>query len=145
MTIVEKLDAFYEKLTIEEAIIDKTIFLEGKNLDSAMTEQIIFQQTWEDLVAEISTIHNSAESRAEHKFSYAFKQAMNDKHRDLNATECKHIANSDSDYVKYKEIENRAYGYKKRAEGKLNLIESRKYILKDLAALVINGLEKHII
>jgi len=143
--IEDSLDELNEYMQSEMDDIEKNVSIDSKMLDECLKEQLPLQLKWERIVAELSIVYSEAKQIADNSYSEAFKKSGENSYGDIPTTDKKYSAACSKKYQKYKGIENKASGLKKRAESVLKTVESRKYILKDLCAAVINGVEKNII
>jgi hypothetical protein len=121
------------------------IELSGDVLEKAHITQIELQLKYGRLYARVCSLLKESEHESDISYSEAFSAAVGDSYKDVSATEAKHKAQSDKAYYQDKTFENKVYRLKKELESIVDTIESRKYTLKDLTALVLAGAENHII
>ena len=142
MNLSDRLEDFRKSLNDELKETKLLLPLSDKQIKDCLMEQIEIEVIWQDVVADASDLYYEAEHNAETIFSRKFNEANKNAQAILTASELKHEANADVDYSEAKKLQNKAYGLKKRAEGMLKTVETRKYILKDMSALIINGTER---
>jgi len=119
--------------------------ISNKEIKDCLIEQVNLQSEWEDIVSFISSVYHRAEFEAEIIFSEKYNFVNKNANAILTTSELRHEANADIDYCNAKKLQNKAYGLKKRADGMLKTIETRKYVLKDMAGLIINWTEGYIL
>ena len=120
--------------------IEKDIMLQGKTLEPALSEQPNMQRNWVLLGASLAWLYIEASNDADTAFGEAFILAQSDNYKSRNSTEAKWYAERDNDYNKAVRQKNKIFRLKKEVDGILDVIESRKYVLKDLTASIINQL-----
>lgn len=141
----DKIDELKIELEEKKKTIRDDLIVDNKILDKCLAGQINLQIEWEFLSSKISWLYKVSDSLADEAYAVAFKSAMKDRTRMLSSTECKYWANCDADFIKADAIRNEAYGLRKQIEGILRTVVGRAFVLKDLAALVIDGSNKHIV
>ena len=140
---IEKYDkSLHEAILRDEETIQN---LTNKQIDVCIREQIKLQVDWVKIVNHIIHLYAEAVLQTETEFAKSFRTHHTKSSATLNSSEAKYYASTDLDYIQSKRIENIAYGLKKKAEGILETIESRKFALKDLANLIIAGANSYII
>ena len=127
--------AEYDKLSIN---IEGEINLQGKKLEPALTSQPHMQRQWGLLNAKLAGLHEESKNITNTQYGVAFTLAQSNNYKDVNTTEAKWLAEQDTDYNNAKEIELKIYRLRKEVDVMCDVIESRKYILKDLTASIIN-------
>lgn len=139
----------YEELKEEFEVLDtgieEQILLSNKRLDECLINQIPLQRKWERFFSKLLGLYLDAKTETERAYAMAYTEAISDSYKAVSSTDAKHIAMCDDEYIKYKRFENKTYRLKRSAEKIVDLLESRKYILKDLSANVINGTDKTIL
>lgn len=121
------------------------IEIDGKILINSLKEQINIQLKWEKFSAKVQYELDKQKSLAESAYTKAYTKAISDKHKIVSSTDAKNIASSDDDYIDHKKLENKFRRIRNETNSVCQTIESRKYILKDISATVINQCESYII
>jgi len=125
----------YDALSVN---IESEIELKGKKLEPALSEQPTIQRSWGLLSAKLAGLHEEAKNITSTQYGNAFTLAQGNNYKDVNTTEAKWSAEQDTDYNNAKEIELKIYRLRKEVDVICDVIESRKYVLKDLTASIIN-------
>lgn len=141
-TKLKLLEDEYQTLS---ANIESQVQLEHKNLDTTMKDQINMQVKWERFFARVIAAYEQAKDDSEYEFANAYKIAVSDSYKDMSSTDAKFIAGCDSVYRDAKKLENKFYKLKKEVEAVCSVIETRKYVLKDMTASIIHGVNKVIL
>lgn len=134
---LDKCQVTYDNLS---KTIEKDIMLQGKTLEPALSEQPNMQRNWILLGATLAWLHIEASNDADTAFGEAFILSQSDNYKSRNSTEAKWYAEQDDDFNKAVRLKNKIFRLKKEVDGILDVIESRKYVLKDLTASIINQL-----
>ena len=125
--------------------LEDEVLLQNKRLDNTLISQLNIQLDWVKLSAKISWLFKNAELETEEYFAIAYTDVMSNSAKILSATEARQYANCDNTYIKSKQFENDVYKLKKEVDGVVDIIETRKYIVKDLTAAIINDVSKTIL
>lgn len=141
----ERYEDLKEEFQVLDSGIEEQILLDNKRLDECLINQIPLQRKWERFFSKLLGLYMDSKTESERAFGQAYTEAISDSYKAISSTDAKHIAMCDEDYVEHKRFENKVFRLKRSAERIVDLIESRKYILKDLSANVINGTEKTIL
>lgn len=145
MTNEEKYEKYRDEFNKLDDNFKERIEIGRKLLDSVQVDQLKLQLEYGSIYGKISAFFKNCEVDSEEAYSKAFIDAMSDAYKDRSATEARHHAQSNPDYINKKKFENRVFRLKKRVENRVETIETRKYTLKDLTAAILAGVEKHII
>ena len=141
----KKYERYKEEFDLMSSNVEETVLIADKKLDRVMIDQLGLQLKWEKLYAKVYALLDIAQAETEKEFGRAYTEATSDAYKTVSATDAKHIALYDDQYMDAKRFENKVFRLKKEVEAVVGVIESRKYILKDLTASIINGCNTHII
>jgi hypothetical protein len=119
--------------------------LENRMIGECLADNITFQLKWEKLHNQAQELCYEAEMRMDEFYSEAFTNLLRNEDREWSTTEAKIMAGCDNKYLKFKKLLNKAKKIRNATASMLETCNSRKFILKDLSALVINGGEKYIL
>lgn len=125
--------------------VEDDVELQGKKLEKAMVGHIETQLKWNRLYSKVYALHQEAKTESESKFGRAYTDAVSDAYKSVSSTDAKHKAMCDDNYIKAKQLETRVVRLEKEIEGVIDVLESRKYILKDLAATIIKECDGRIL
>lgn len=132
----------YDTLAVN---LKTNVLLSGKRLEPALSEHTPMQLSWGLLGARLSGMHEQAKNVSSTLYGDAFTFAQSNNYKSVNSTEAKWAAEADDDYNKAKTIELKIYRLRKEVEAVIDVIESRKYILKDLTASIINAVDSKLL
>lgn len=118
------------------------IKLQGKKLEPALSEQPKLQHDWILLGAALAWLYKEACNDADTAYGDAFILAQSDNYKSRNSTEAKWFAERDGGYNVAVRVKNKVFRLKKQVDGIIEVIESRKYILKDLTASILGQVSK---
>ncbi|MCK4500546.1 hypothetical protein KAU11_08605 [Candidatus Babeliales bacterium] len=134
----KELAACQKEYDLLSVTIENDIKLQGKTLEPALSEQPNMQRNWVLLGAALAWLYAEACNDADTAYGDAFTNAQSDSYKSRNSTEAKWFAERDNGYNDAVRIKNKVFRLKKQVDGILDVIESRKYVLKDLTASIIN-------
>ena len=134
-----------EKVEQETEKDESLIPLSNSMLSDSLKNQIELQLRWERIYSKINWISKESETLFETYFSESYYKVMTEDNRKWSTTDAKLIAARDVDYINAKKLYNKIEALKREVLGILNVLESRKYILKDFSNQIINGSEKYIL
>jgi hypothetical protein len=144
-SIEEKLQSY--KVEVEELSknIETDIVFDDKKLEASLVNQIDLQFKWNRMYAKVYSLRKNASIESEAAFARAYTNAVSDAYKSVSSTDAKHYAMCDDDYISSKQLETKITRLKKEVEGIVDVLESRKYILKDLTASIINECNGYIL
>lgn len=145
VNITEKLELLKIQLMSLELESKKDVTLENRKIDECLVSQLQLQLKWNKILARANRLVKLAENNEEEHFSIAYRDTKEFSSHTLTATDVKHIAGSDLDYIAARNLSTDVIYIKNKIQAYTDTIESRKYILKDLTNLIINGAEKYIL
>jgi ElaB/YqjD/DUF883 family membrane-anchored ribosome-binding protein len=119
--------------------------IDNEILKNALTDQVRLHHKWEHLLSGSRNIFYEAETYMEAAYSKALSDVLSNSNVDYTTTEAKILAQKDSNYVEVRLLYNRISNVKKDAESVLRALETRKWILKNITDLVVQGVDNHII
>jgi len=125
----------YDKL---EKTIEDDINLKGDKLEPALTSQPSLQRVWGILAANVAVLYKDVEREVDEAAGHAYVAAQSDNYKSRNSTDAKHFVDQDPAYNDAIRKKNKIYRLKKQIDSVCDVIESRKYVLKDLTASIIN-------
>jgi len=137
--IQAELDKFQIRFDELEKTAEADLALQGKRLEQAQTPHPTLQHNWGKLGAGLSWLYEEAKNDADTAFGQAYTNAQNDSYKTRSSTDAKWIAEKDDRYNKAVRIKNKVYRLKKEVDNVTDVIESRKYILKDLTNSIIHS------
>jgi len=117
------------------------ISIDHKVLKEGLKSQIDLQVKWERIYAKIYALNEAAKDETEVDFAVAYKESMSDSYKSLSSTDGKYYATCDPKYIDSKKFSNKVLRLKKEAEAYVDIVETRKYILKDITASMINSVD----
>lgn len=127
----------YDNLAVS---YDVDMNITGKRLEPALSEQIPIQRLWGLLGARVAGLHEESKNMSLTRYGEAFVFAQSNNYKSVNSTEAKWAAEADDDYNTAKKIELKIYRLRKEVDAALDVIESKKYVLKDLTKVILNAL-----
>lgn len=131
-----------KKLQDEYDILEKTVEIDieirDKKLENALAPQASIQYKWGKLAASLAWLFEEAKNEADTAFGEAYVLAQSDNYKSVSSTDAKWFAEKDDNYNDAVRMKNKIYRLKKQVDNIADVIESRKYILKDLTASIIN-------
>jgi len=136
-SIYDRLKKLQDQFDIYEETLEDEVDLQGKILEKALASQTEMQLRWNRLYARVYALRQEAKMEADAAFGRAFTAATGDAYKSVSSTEAKHHAMCDDTYIRTKQREIKVVRLEKEVEGVVDVIESRKYILKDISATVI--------
>ena len=145
MTINDRLKKYQKEFDYLSKGVEDEILLDNKQLDKVLIKQIDLQVKWNRLYAKVYSLHKECKLDSEAAFGQAYTDAVSDAYKSVSSTDAKHKALCNDSYIKTKQLENKVLRLEKEVEGFVDVIESRKYILKDLAATIIKECNKQIL
>ena len=83
-------------------------------------------------------MHQSSKNYSEYEYSKAFTTLVSDSRKIVNSTEAKNHALSTTEYQNAKFLENDIYIVRKEVEAINDILETRRFTLKDLTSLVVH-------
>lgn len=140
--LVQEAIAYVEE---EKEQVEDEIILDNHQLDECLKNQIRLQLQWEKMSAYTTGIYEQVKEATESAYADAYRRLMVEDNREWSTTDAKILVQSDEEYRKYKKLEIELAAAKKEVDGILKVVESRKYILKNMVDSVINSTEKYII
>lgn len=141
--ILTELGKYQEVYDILVTTAEEELRLGGKRLDEALIPQPELQRKWGDLAAGVSWLYEEAKNNMSTAFGDAYKQAQGDNYKSISSTDAKWYAERDDDYNDTVNTKNKVFRLKKSVDNVVDVIESRKYILKDLTASVISQVNNY--
>lgn len=139
----DQLAEYQEEYDTLAQTIEADIDLVGSRLESALTKQCNIQRKWGSLGANLAGLHDEAKNISNTMYGDAFAHAQSNNYKSVNSTEAKWEAERDDDYNAAKTTELKIYRLRKEVEAVVGVIESRKYILKNLTDSIINQCNNH--
>lgn len=140
--LIEEYGAEYDAL-FEETLSE--IELDGQVLQTALKKQVTLLVKWELMSKKMDFAYNQCELLSEEAYAKAFKEAMFDRHRDVQTTQAKEIARSDKDYIDARKLLNVLRNMRDECRGILETVNSRKYILNNIVAALTHGVDHTIL
>lgn len=136
-SIYDRLKKYQAEFDKYEAKLEDEVELQGKVLETALVDQISMQLKWNRLYAKVYALRQEAKMEAEAEFGRAFTSSTGNAYKSVSSTEAKHHAMCDDAYILAKQRETKVIRLEKEVEGVVDVIESRKYVLKDITSTVI--------
>ena len=136
-SIYDRLKKYQTEFDNYESTLVDDVELDGKVLEKALVNQISIQLKWNRLYARVYALRQEAKMEAEAAFGRAFTVVTGNAYKSVSSTEAKHHATCDDEYIKAKQRETKVIRLEKEIEGVVDVIESRKYVLKDITSTVI--------
>lgn len=143
--INQMLGKFKKTFNIMKAEFDTIVSLDNKVISLCLKEQVKLHSVWANFQSKINYLYALAETNEENYFAIAFNDIVRTSPVKLTATEVKIMVNTDMDYLDARKVLNKVYRYKSQVSDIVNLIESRKYILKDMTNLIVAGGDSYIL
>ena len=140
--LYEELKQIVEKETTKDESI---VPIENCMISEALRNQVALQIKWERIYSKINWINKEAELQYETYFSESYYNVMTNSDRKWSTTDAKLVASRDESYIRAKRLYNEIESLKREVSGILNVLESRKYILKDYSNQIINGSDRYIL
>lgn len=125
--------------------LEPKLELEHEIIKDAITQQLKLQIEWEKHLAFVNASFYETEVYMESAYSKAVENNLTNKNIDYSISEAKIIAQHDRNYIDVKLLYNRLLVVKREVEGVLKTVDSRKWLLKSLTDLILQGSESEII
>lgn len=145
MTNEENLEECQDRFDVLTETIEDDVQILHEKFKDVDSNQINLELRWNRLYAKLCWLLKEAEKDSDSSFSQAYTQACSNGYKNVSATEAKHLASGDVQYTVDKTFENDVFRLKKEVEAIVEALETRKYILKDLAALTIHNVKDTLI
>lgn len=136
-----------QEKALEDAVasIKPQLYLENKKIKDSLVVQVNLCYHIGILCANTKALLEECEQESAAQFSSAIKRLIMNSHVKLNSTELKLLAEADEKYIAAKLREIRVRRIKDTAYAVRDTVDSRKYILNNLAKLLVEGSEGYII
>lgn len=119
--------------------------LENRSIGECLADNVRYQLKWESLYNQAQELCYETETWVDELFSRAFSNLLRNEDREWSTTEAKTMAVCDEQYLKFRRLFNKAKKIRNTTQSMIETCNTRKFILKDLSALIINGGEKYIL
>lgn len=130
--------------SIQESL-EEQIPLDNRLLQNCFKDQITMQIELNNFLSDLYYYHESVKTDVEELYSLRYQALIDDSYKGYSATEAKQIAMSDQNYLSLKKVYNQYHSLLVSVNQMNDLLETRKYTLKNLSDSMINGTNKAII
>lgn len=139
------IESLRKMIELQYEIDEKKIELTHKCIDECIGDHVHMHLRWEILNKKAKYLLAQSEADVEHKHALAFSKTLNNSQRAYSTTEAKTIANLCPHYINAIKERNEINSLYQQTESILKVIDSRKWLLKNLSDLIVAGGEKFII
>lgn len=127
-----------DKEVDEQVKADEQYFhLKNSVLKEALTVSVNLHLRWVRKQAEVNISLKSAKQQKDEAFSKALRDVKKDSHIDYGSTEAKIIAEANQSYIDFLIAYNKLSVLSDEVKGILDVVNSRRWILKNLVDLVV--------
>ena len=141
----DKFKELENKFTNQQDYFEVNIPIDDRPLKDCLADQLHLENTINNLLNEICYYKNCCQTEFESIYSNNYSNLVTDSYKDINASEAKQIAMSDSSYIAYKKLYNKYENLYNVAKDVADVIQTRKYTLKTMADSMINGVNNQLI
>lgn len=148
MTIEElqqKTNELEDFVNTESKEDEKFFEIDNEILKTALTDQVRLHLKWENILSSVNKLYYESETYMEAAYSLSFNEVLSNSNVDYTTTEAKILAQKDENYITVRLLYNRLMVLKKESESFLKALDTRKWILKNITDLVVEGSDNHII